>query len=164
MSNFKLKMMKKLLGIVLIVMLSTVLNAQRSIDDLFRKYSGKEGFTTVDINGDLLKLASGKNQGNGDMPKEITRVRILSQDKESDVKIDNFYDLVTKDIDLKDYEEFMNITQADEKVRMLVKADGNKFSEFLLIVAGKEGKDNAIIQIKGSMSLDEAKKFAEENK
>ena len=39
--------------------------------------------------------------------------------------------------------------------------DGNKFTEFLLIAGGK---DNALIQIKGSMTLDEAKKFADDAK
>ena len=114
----------------------------------------------------IIKFAAAMDEDNKDnkMPKEITQIRILSQDDKSNVKIDNFYDLVMKDIDLSKYEEFMNVIEADEKVRMLVKMDGTKFTEFLLIVAGKEGKDNALIQIKGVMTLDEAKKFADEAK
>jgi DNA primase len=55
----------------------------------------------------------------------------------------------------------MTVREADQDVRMLVRMEGNKFTEFLLISGGK---DNALIQIKGSMTFDEAKKFAEDAK
>jgi hypothetical protein len=42
---------------------------------------------------------------------------------------------------------------------MLVRTDGDKFKEFLLIAGGK---DNAIIQIKGNMTYNEAKKLSSE--
>jgi hypothetical protein len=44
---------------------------------------------------------------------------------------------------------------------MLVRSEGNKFREFLLIAGGEE---NVLIQIKGSMTFKEAKKFAEDAK
>jgi hypothetical protein len=155
--------MKKIFGIIAAVLISVSLSGQKSIDDLFAKYGGKEGFTTVTINGNLLKLASAMDNDEHDksMPKDISIIRILTQDKESNVKADNFYDAVIKDIDLTKYEEFMRVKDADQDVRMLVRMEGNKFTEFLLISGGK---DNALIQIKGSMTFDEAKKFADDAK
>jgi hypothetical protein len=155
--------MKKIIGIIAAVMVSASLNAQKSIDDLFAKYAGKEGFTTVTINGNLLKLAEAFDGEEHDrsMPKNISTIRILSEDKENGGKAENFYDAVIKDIDLSKYEEFMQVKEKDQEVRMLVKTEGNKLTEFLLISGGK---DNAIIQIKGNMTFDEAKKFADDAK
>jgi hypothetical protein len=94
------------------------------------------------------------------MPKEVTLIRILAPDDNA-MKVDNFYELVIKDLDLTKYEEFMQVKESDQAVRMLVRMDGDRFKEFLLIVGGK---DNAIIQIKGDMSLQEARKFADDAK
>lgn len=155
--------MKKIFGIIAAVLVSASLNGQKSIDDLFAKYAGKEGFTTVTINGNILKLAAAFDNEDKDksMPKEISSIRILAQDKEYEGKVDNFYDAVIKDIDLSKYEEFMQVKESGQDVRMLVRMEGNKFTEFLLISGGK---DNALIQIKGSMTFDEAKKFADNAK
>ena len=151
--------MKKLIGIIAFALFAYSLNAQKSIDDLFAKYSGKDGFVSVTINGNLLKMAASFDEEDKSLPKEINTIRILAQDDDN-MTVDNFYDMVIKDIDLSKYEEFMSVLEKDEKARMLVKTDGNKFSEFLLIAGGND--NNAIIQIKGSMTLDEAKKFAQE--
>lgn len=159
--KLNLKTMKNLIWTIALLSFSIALNAQKSIDALFDKYGGKDGFTTVTINGNILKLASklddNKDKDAGSMPKNLTLIRILAQDDEK-VKIDNFYDLVVKDLDLNQYEEFMSVKSSDQDVKMLVRTEGDRFREFLLIVGGK---DNALIQIKGDMSLDEAKKFAD---
>jgi len=154
--------MKKIIGFFAIVFISAGAYGQKSIDGLFAKYSGKDGFVTVSINGNLLKLAASLDDDHKDdtMPKDITMIRILTQDDDA-VKLDNFYDLVIKDIDLSQYEEFMKITESGQNVSMLVKTNGNKFTEFLLIAGGK---DNALIQIKGIMTFEEAKKFSENAK
>ena len=163
MFNLNQLIMKKIFGIVAALLVSVSLNAQKSIDDLFAKYAGKDGFTTVTINGNLLKFAASMDSDLSEkpMPKDISVIRILSQDKEYEGKVDNFYDAVIKDIDLSKYQEFMQVRESGQDVRMLVKTEGNKFTEFLLISGGK---DNAVIQIKGSMSFDEAKKFADDAK
>jgi hypothetical protein len=149
--------MKKLFGIIAFVMAAATINAQSSIDALFDKYSGKDGFVSVTINGNLLKLAASLDEDDESMPKNVTLIRILTQDDDK-MTVDNFYDQVIKDIDLSKYEEFMSVLEKDEKLKMLVRTEGDKFSEFLMIAGGKD--NNAIIQIKGLMSLEEAKKFA----
>jgi Domain of unknown function (DUF4252) len=151
--------MKNLIWIIALVILTTTVNAQKSIDALFDKYAGKEGFTTVTINGNLLKLAASldDDKKGSSLPKGLTQIRILAQENDS-AKVENFYDLIIKDLDLKQYEEFMQVKSSDQKVKMLVRTDGDMFKEFLLIVGGK---DNAIIQIKGNMTFNEAKEFAD---
>ena len=66
--------------------------------------------------------------------------------------------MIIKDIDLKTYEEFMRVKEKNQDMRILVKADGKRFSELLLIAGGD---NNAVIQIKGDISLEDAKKLSE---
>jgi translation initiation factor IF-1 len=140
---------------------ASVLYAQKSIDALFDKYAGKEGFVTFTISGNLLKLACNNDEENDSpFPAKITEMRILVQEDDS-IKVENFYDHVIKDINLNDYEEFMRVKKSDQDLRMLVRSEGHMFREFLLIAGGE---DNALIQIKGSMTFKEAKKFSDDAK
>jgi hypothetical protein len=66
-----------------------------------------------------------------------------------------------KDIDTDLYEEFMRIRHSDHDVRMMVRTEGNRFKEFLLVAGGE---DNVLIQIKGNMTYAEARKFSEKAK
>ncbi len=152
--------MKKLFLFIVLTITATVLNAQKSIDDLFDKYAGKDGFTTVTISGNLLKLAHclGDNDEEDAIPLNITEIRILAQEDNS-MKVENFYNLVINDIDLKNYDEFMRVKKSDQDLRMLVRSEGNKFKEFLLVAGGN---DNALIQVKGNMTYAEAKKFSKD--
>jgi hypothetical protein len=156
--------MKRLFVLIVLTISATLVYGQKSIDELFERYAGKDGFTTVTIDGNLLKLAhclDDKNSHYDDddaLPANITEIRILAQDDDH-MKVDNFYDFVINDIDLKNYDEFMRVKKSNQDMRMLVRTEGNKFKEFLLIAGGE---DNAVIQIKGNMTYAEAKKFSRE--
>ncbi len=152
--------MKKLIVFIVLTVTTTLAYSQKSIDDLFDKYAGKDGFTTVTLNGSLLKLAHlfNENDDDKDISANITGIRILAQEDEG-MKVDNFYDLVIKDIDLKNYDEFMRVKGSDQDLRILVRSEGNRFKEFLLISGGK---DNALIQIKGDMTYAEVKKLSKD--
>jgi hypothetical protein len=155
--------MKKVLLFIVILLTVNSLYAQRSIDALFDKYSGKEGFVTVTLSGDLLKFASrldGDNDNDSSLPANITEIRVLVQEDDN-VQVDNFYDLAIRGIKVGDYEEFMSVKKTNQDLKMYVRAEGNKFREFLLIAGGE---DNALIQIKGEMTFKEAKKFSEDAK
>ncbi len=152
--------MKRLLVFIVLTITATLVNGQKSIDELFDRYAGRDGFTTVTINGNLLKLAHclGENDEKDAFPLNITEIRILAQE-DSSIKVENFYNSVIKDIDLKNYDEFMRVKKSDQDLRMLVRSEGNKFKEFLLIAGGES---NALIQVKGNMTYEEAKKFSKD--
>lgn len=154
--------MKKLLVFIVLTITVTSVYGQKSIDELFHKYAGKDGFTTVTIDGNLLKLAHcfGEKDENDSMPANITEIRILAQENDH-IKVDNFYNFVINDIDLTNYDEFMRVKKSDQDMRMLVRTDGNTFREFLLIAGGE---NNAVIQIKGHMTYAEAEKFSRDAK
>jgi hypothetical protein len=159
-NNLKTEAMKRLLLLAILTILFTFAYGQKSIDSLFEKYGGQEGFTTVTIDGNLFKLARcfGNDDEDNDnsMCANITEIRILTQEDET-MQIENFYGMVMKDIDLDKYEEFMRVKESDQDLRMLVRADGKRFKEFLLIAGGS---NNAVIQIKGDLSFDDAKKLS----
>jgi len=150
--------MKKILLLIALTTSMTVVFGQRSIDALFEKYAGRDGFVTINISGNLLKLANCFNDDNNDksVPSNVTEIRMLVQEDDN-IQVDNFYDMVIKGINTENYEEFMRIKESDQDLRMLVRADGKKFKEFLLIGGGD---DNLLIQIKGEMTFGEAKKFS----
>jgi hypothetical protein len=153
--------MKRLLFLTVLMITASVLYAQKSIDDLFERYSGRDGFVTFTISGNLFKLAClDEDDNDNPVPGKITEIRILAQE-DNNMKVENFYDKVIKDLNLNDYEEFMRVKESDQDLRMLVRAEGNKFKEFLLIAGGE---DNALIQIKGNMTFKEAKKFSDDAK
>ena len=152
--------MKKLLIFTILAITTSFAFGQRSIDNLFNKYAGKDGFTTVTISGNLLKLLNYMDDDDADnsFPAKITEIRVLAQD-DSTISVDNFYYLVMKDIDLKNYDEFMRVKKTDNDLRMLVRSEGNHFREFLIISGGKS---NAVVQIKGDLSYKEARKMSKE--
>lgn len=150
--------MKRILVLIVLTITATLVYGQKSIDDLFERYAGKDGFTTVTINGNLLKLAHhlGDNDEDTSFPANISEIRVLAQE-DKNMPVENFYNLVIKDIDLKNYDEFMRVKKSDQDLRMLVRSEGKRFKEFLLIAGGE---NNALIQIKGNMSYEDAKKFS----
>lgn len=157
--------MKNVLLLTVLIFITFALSAQKSVDRLFEKYSGKDGFTTIDISGDLLNLAAtledeDNNDSSDEIKAKITGIRILTQ-KEDFLAGENFIDAIKKDVAFNDYEEFMRVKESDQDLRMLVKTQGRRIKELLVISGGKE---NAIIQIKGDMSVSDARKLSEKTK
>ena len=152
--------MKNLLSLLLFTALSISLYGQRSVESLFDRYSENEDFTCITISGNLLKVAKALCDDNCDddyLPGDITTIRILAQNNEGRTA-GNFYNLVQRDLDRKNYEEFMSVKKSGQDLVMLVRTSGRSFREFL-IVAG--GEDNLLVQIKGNMTFKEAKRFSE---
>ena len=142
--------MKTIIAIVTMAIFPLISFSQnKAIDDLFNKYAGRDGFTTVDINGGLLKLASffEKDSDSKDLMKTINHIRILAMEKGADSKV-NFYKEVIDGITVKDYEELMTVKDKDQDVRILVKQADGRINELLMIVGGS---DNALISITGKI-------------
>jgi len=133
---------------------------QRSIESLFNKYSDNEDFTCITISGNLFKIAKAFCDNDCDedyLPDNITTIRILAQNNEKKTAA-NFYDMVQREIDRRNYEEFMSVKKSNQDLVMLVRTSGRNFKEFLILAGGE---DNVVIQIKGNLSYREAKRFSE---
>ena len=154
--------MKNLLSLLFFTVLSITLYGQRSVESLFDKYSGSEDFTCITISGSLVKLAKAlcDDSEDGCVPGDITTIKILAQNNDRR-EAGNFYKMIERDLDRRNYEEFMSVRKKNQDLIMLVRTAGRNFKEFL-IVAG--GEDNVLIQIKGNMTFREAQRFADEMK
>jgi len=156
--QFKLTAMKRFFLMSVLSIALSAIYAQKSIDALFDRFAGKEGFVTITLSGDLLKLACNLDDDHDKkgLAGKITGIRILAQ-KDHDMKVPDFYDMVIKNININSYEEFLRVKESDQDLRMLVKTDGKRLREFL-IVAG--GEDNVLIQMKGDLSVEDAEKIS----
>lgn len=126
------------------------LSAQSSIDRLFERYQGVDGFVTVTVSGDFLRMV-GEFDNDDEFLRNtdnFTSIRILAQEDEN-MEVENFYDIVMEELEKGGYEEMIRVNSSDSDVKIMVKAEGKIFTEFL-VVAG--GDDNAIIQIKGRLT------------
>ena len=148
--------MKRTLALLILAMFVFTVNAQSSIDKLFNKYQGQDGFVTVSISGSFLKILSEMDDSEDEFMRHANKfstIRILAQE-DDDMEVESFYNMVIDEVDKGGYEEMVTVNSSDADVKVLVKIKENIYREFLVIAGGDE---NAIIQIKGSMSLNDVK-------
>ncbi|MFO7755825.1 MAG: DUF4252 domain-containing protein [Bacteroidales bacterium] len=142
--------MKRIITPLILFLLVASASAQSSIDRLFDEYQGRDGFVTVSVSGSFLKMI-GEFDDDDEFLKhsdKFTAIRILAQE-DDDIQSGNFYELIIDELDKGGYEEMVRINSADADVKIMVKAEGKVFTEFLLVAGGD---DNALIQIKGRMT------------
>lgn len=132
--------------------------SQRSIEGIFDKYSSEDGFVTVALSGNLLRLSC--EDDSKTMPADISSIRIIARENRS-YKDADFLETVMKSVKLDDYEEFMKIKNKENDVRIFVRTQGKSIKELLLIAAGE---DNALIQFKGNITFSEARRLSEDIK
>jgi hypothetical protein len=124
------------------------------IDEMFDKYSEREGFTVVTISSKMFSLFSGLNTENKEADDVIARlksIRILSVEDSLLNKNINFYSELRKKLDLSVYEELMMFKEGPDMTRVMIKQNGNIISELLVITGGPHG--NSLISIKGDLNL-----------
>jgi hypothetical protein len=154
--------MKKIIFGILAMCLTGLACAQKDIvSAVFEKYAGVEGFTTVSLTGDMLKLITQAEEQRSDttFTSKLSGIKILAAEKDCDkpATIDLRAE-VTDKLDKSVYKEMMTVKQSDEDVLILVKESNGRIAELLIIVGGKD--DNALIQIKGDILLGELAEMA----
>lgn len=151
--------MKRIIWIALFSVFTLNGFGQKAIDSIFSEYSGREGYVTVNVSGGLLKFAvmlDRQDEDLNNLASCITRIRILALE-DSNGNDPGFYTRVMDQLDRSVYEELMDISSSGTRAKVLVKADGDTFSEFLMVVGGD---DNALIHIKGKMTTEDIKRLS----
>ena len=157
--------MKKIILIITIILPLAVMGQKSPVDKLFDKYANKEGFTTVNISGKLLGLASqadSANKATNEMLSKLTGIRILTVENEEITGKLDFFEELNKEgfFDNNEFEVLMEVTEKDEVVRFLAKDNGKgKFSDLILVVGGD---DNALISISGIIDPENIGKITKE--
>jgi len=132
-----------------------VMQAQTNpVDQLFNKYSEKDGFTIVSISGKMFSMFANKeteNKNADDVMNKLKSIRILSVEDSLLNKDINFYTELTKKLDISVYEELMVVKEGRDITKFLIRQNGNMISELLVIVGGPDG--NSLISIRGEFNL-----------
>ena len=152
-----MKMKKWIFAVLLTSMAVPVFAQKDAVDQLFDKYGGKDGYTTVYITSKMFSMFSEAQLDDPEFNKmmnNLKSIRILATDDNapSQEKV-NFYDEIMKSLPVKEYEELMVVQQKDQKVKFLMKEKDGKVIELLLVVGGKD--DNAVIDIRGIIDMKE---------
>lgn len=155
-----MKTKKLTLMIVMLMILPLVMVAQSKspADDLFDKYSGQEGFTSVYITQHMFSLFADieteeDEDGFVELVKGLNCIKIVSVDSESPElnKEINFFDEIMQDFPEGIYEELMVVKKKDQDIKFYILKEDDKIQELLMIVGGVE--DNALISIQGDINL-----------
>jgi hypothetical protein len=138
----------------------TVLGQKDPVSVAFEKFAGKNGYTVVNVSGDMLKMITQIEEQRKDTTfmSKLNEVRILVRDKCSEVPATSFRTEVYDKLDKSVYKEMMTVKQNDEDVVILIKELNGRINEFLIIVGGDN--DNVLIQAKGDILLSEMAEMA----
>ncbi|MCU0378801.1 MAG: DUF4252 domain-containing protein [Bacteroidales bacterium] len=152
--------MKRMVLLCAMAFFALALNAQKdALDDFFASYSGKDGYTSVIINGNLFGLLKNFDDDPdlADMDERITSVRIVTRESDYESSGVSFMSELKGDIRRGGYEELMSVKDSDDDVLFLVKSSGKTVTELLVIASGDS---EAVIQIKGKLTRDDVERLS----
>jgi hypothetical protein len=150
--------MKKLLifsgALCLTIILQAQTNPSNPIDEMFNKYSEKEGFTVVTISGKMFSMFAGEEGENKDADNILSKlksIRVLSVEDSLLNKNINFYTELSKKFAFSMYEDLMVVKEGPDITKFLIRQNGDKISELLVVTGGPGG--NSLISIKGDLNM-----------
>ena len=147
--------MKKSFLFVAALFLMLLTRAQTSsVDEIFNKYSEKEGFTVVTISSRMFSMFANQDVENKEadnIMRQLKSIKILSVGDSLLNKNLNFYNELNNKHFLEAYEELLVVKEGPDITKFLIKESGDLISELLVITGGPGG--NSIISIKGDINL-----------
>jgi hypothetical protein len=152
--------MKKIVVIFLVVFTSTLVNAQPFIDDVFNQYSGKPGFTSVNIGNQLFKLISTLDKSDPELQtltKKLSSIKILV----SEGKSVGFTKAIGEKIAKDDYINIMEVIESDQKVNFYIKQTGEVITDLILLAI--DDSEEVLISIKGNFILNDLANLGKSN-
>ncbi len=123
------------------------------VSDIFDRYANKEGFTVINISGDLVKMISGGDKDDNDLRKltaSVTDFRILVHEQDSDKEFPGFHNLIFDKLDKGAYKELMTVKENDQDVNIMMKEENEFISELLMIVSGD---DDVLMRLRGHFKM-----------
>ncbi len=153
----------KYISILIIALLSFTVQSQAqedAISNYFEQYLEDENFTVVYISARMFQLFSKldledeENQEVLEAIKDLRGIRILTTEHNTM----QYYKEAKKKINTKGYEILMTVRDEDENVEFLIKEEGDKISELLLLVGGEE--DFVLMSFIGTIDINKIAKLS----
>ena len=138
-------MKKVMLHLILVLIPVMVMAQNKAVDRLFEKYGDKDGYTTVYLTKHMFSLFS-NIETDADDPESEDIIKTFQS-------IDNIRVLSSKVVEegVNFYDELMVVHEKEQDTKFLIKKDGEKIKELLMIVGGKSS--NALVLIAGDIDL-----------
>ncbi len=147
-------MKKVFLSLITLFITFLAVGQTNPVDQMFEKYSEREGFTIVSISSRMFSMIADFSNDNEDADNIINNlksIRILTVKDSLLNKGINFYNELVKKLDSKSYEELMVVREGPDLTKFLVRYNGERIAELLVVTSGPGG--NTLISIKGDLSL-----------
>ncbi|MCU0458792.1 MAG: DUF4252 domain-containing protein [Bacteroidales bacterium] len=147
-------MKKQALMVLLLSAASLTVWSQKSpVDELFDRYDGKEGFTSVYISSKMFSLLSRIDTDDEEFRNLVTRIRgirILSIDSASNSRGVNLAGELMPVLRRNGYEELMTVREENDNVFFMIREAGGRIAE-LVMVTGGDG--SSVVSIQGDLDL-----------
>lgn len=170
--------MKKIF-LMCILAIGLMLNAysQNVMENLFEKYNGKEGFTSVNISKEMFDMmgsiqikSDGDDKGTQkindmkDFASKLSSLKVLTTNKkegqDNSLKAEAFYKEVMNLMPKNIYKDLMEVNEEGQKVNFYVRRTGAKVSELVVVV--KEKAETSLISLTGDIDLNKVAEFSKD--
>lgn len=152
--------MKKAMIMAVALFMAPMVFGQTASDQLFEKYSGKDGYTSIHITQYMFQLFADLDTDEEmkeftEMASSIDRMKILTVDSDSlnPRRAQDFFKDATNTLPIKQYQELMVVKDGEQTVQMLIQEEGKMVSEFLMLV--NDDHETVVISITGNIDLNQ---------
>jgi hypothetical protein len=163
-------MKKLIIALFALVLLVPLTQAQESVtQELYEKYSGTEGITTVHITKELFGMIAQMNF-EGEEGEEMNEMKdamaglefikiVMFENGSADNKDFVAFKKDLGSFDLNGYSELMVVDDKDEKIRFVARQDGDMIKEFLILISSED--EVGFISIFGDMDMETISKVSQ---
>jgi hypothetical protein len=165
MKNYALKF-----TLSMFVLMPLLVNAQSPIDKIFEKYSGQDGFTTVNISKDMFQMFSSMGDAKDTstiqikkIMEQLTGLKVLTcnADTVKQARATAFYNEAVAVFPGSVYKELMTVNDEGNNIKFLSKQDGSgKIQEVVMLTKGKH--EIVVLSMTGSIDLSSLSKLSKQ--
>lgn len=160
--------MKRIIVAVVIVTATSVeaFAQNDAISRFFNKYSNDTSFTQVNVSSKMFSLFTDMESDDPEDKEVLNAIsklkglRILGKQHSSNARA--LYKEAFSMIPAKDYEELMSVRDKDKDMKFLIKENGGKISELLMIMGGNE--EFMILSLFGEIDLKQVSRIGSKMK
>ena len=131
-----------------------------SLDDFFDSYADREGYTSIQINGNIFGFLSNLDDDDDlrGLDRKVTSIRIVSTKEDRFSRSADFMSELRPVIRRGRYEELVTVNDHDSDLRVMVRGNGDTIKEILVITSGEH---QAVIQVTGTFTREDMDNLSE---